>query len=351
MVEKYFLGSFSPDGFKSDFKELTDDENYSVLILKGGAGTGKSSLMKAVSKHFCHKDDVAEFYCSSDPDSLDAVLLKNRKQIIVDGTSPHIFEPNFPAVKDKILNLGEFWNEKALIKNRADIIFTTKEHKKLMERTKRYVKALSSIFTDTYSIGKDAILTEKLDGFVTRFSKKLALKKQPDVPKTSSLQLSALTPQGYFTQTDWLSGYETFILHDNFYAASDAILKKLADIFLQKGYDITLSHNNVFSAPVAEHLLIPKLKIAFLSSTPLTNLNIENAKIINTHRFYDKQFLSARKSRLKLNKKACAELVAEASHTMHNALIVHNQLEKYYISAMNFSKINSATANLISRLS
>lgn len=351
MVEKYFLGSFSPQGFRSDFGKIISQKDYKTIILKGGAGTGKSSLMKAVSKHFCDKDRVLEFYCSSDPNSLDAVVLNDKKQIIVDGTAPHVFDPIFPAVKEKILNLGEFWNEKELLKNKNEIIFTTSEHKKLMERTKRYVLAMSSIFADTYSIASDAILKEKLDGFVERLTKKLALKRKKVTPTLHFRQLSALTPLGYITQTDTLKDYECFVLNDSFFAGGDLILKSLTEVFLSKGYDVVTSYTILFAEPVCEHILVPELKLGFLSSTPLTNLHIENAKIINIHRFYDKAFLSSRKSRLKLNKKACAELVTEASQTMHNALLVHNKLEEYYISAMNFTKMDSLTKEIISDIS
>lgn len=349
MVEKFFLGSFSPQGFKTNFGEIIVEQDYRTIILKGSAGTGKSSLMKAVSKHF-NENNISEFYCSSDPNSLDAVVLKDKKLIIVDGTSPHIFDPSFPAVKDKILNLGDFWDEEKLLQNREEIIHTTKEHKKLMERTQRYVKAVSSILSDTHSIASDAILTEKLDGFVLRLTKKLAIKKRNTTPKAFSRQLSALTPKGYITHTQQLKSFETYILHDNLFAGSDKILKKLSDFFLSKGYDVILSCSNLFSQPIYEHILVPQLGLAFLSSNPLTGLNLSDAKIINTHRFYDKQALAMRKSRLKLNKKACTELVTEAQLTMQNALILHNSLEKYYISAMDFSRVNQATQQIISQL-
>lgn len=350
MVEKFFLGSFSPQGFKTNFGEIIAENDYKTVILKGGAGTGKSSLMKAVSKHFS-ENNVSEFYCSSDPDSLDAVVLKDKKFIIVDGTSPHVFDPVFPGVKEKILNLGNFWNEEKLRKNREEIIRTTLDHKKLMERTARYVKANSSILLDTYSIATDSILTDKLDSFVLRLEKKLAVKKRNATPKTCFRHLSALTPKGYITHTSHLETYETYILHDSLFAGSDKILKKLSDFFLSKGYDVILSSSNLFAQPVYEHLLVPQLNLAFLTSNPLTNLNLANAKIINIHRFYDKQALSLRKSRLKLNKKASSELVLEAKSTMQNALILHNLLEKYYISAMNFEKVNATTERILSHLS
>ncbi|MBE6836483.1 MAG: ATPase [Ruminococcus sp.] len=347
MAEKYFLGSFSPEGFKGNFGEEIKKSDFRTVILKGGAGTGKSSLMKKVSAHFKDKDEVVEFYCSSDPDSLDGVLLKSRKRIIVDGTAPHVFEPTFPGVKEKILNLGDCWDERKLCVSSDKIIEITKEHKKHMERTKRYVKALSSIFSDTYSIGYEGILTQKLNGFVDRLIKKLAIKRSFNHGEISIRQLSALTPQGYKTLTDTLDGYEIYLLKDSYFAGSDIILKALCDIFTSRGKDVYASPLNIFDHTVYEHLLIPEMRLAFISSNPLTALRLDNVKAINVHRFYDKQHLSQRKSRLKLNKKACCDLTLEASRTMKTALKIHDELEKYYILAMDFDKVGTLCKNTI----
>ena len=348
MAEKYFLGSFSPEGFRGSFGEIINQDGYKTIILKGGAGTGKSSLMKKVSKHFQNSDEVAEFYCSSDPNSLDAVLLKKRKRIIVDGTAPHVFDPTFPAVKQKILNLGDFWDEKKLCENTKEIIDTTKEHKKYMERTQRYVRALSSIFTDTYSIAREAVLQNKLHGFVERLIKKLSVKKSLTEGKLYTRQLSALTPQGYLTHTETFDGYETYLLRDSFFAGSDLILKELCEIFISRGKNVFASFSNIFEAPVFEHILIPELKLAFVSSNLLTLLKLDNVRLINVGRFYDKQLLSQRKSRLRLNKKACADLTAEAARTMKTALKVHDEIEKYYISAMDFEAVGKKCDSIIS---
>ena len=65
-------------------------------------GTGKSTLLKKIAKEFCEIDDVCIYYCSSDPNSLDAVILKKAKVIIVDGTAPHTFDPVYPGVSQII---------------------------------------------------------------------------------------------------------------------------------------------------------------------------------------------------------------------------------------------------------
>ena len=54
-------------------------KKYSVS--KGGPAPGKSTIMKEIGEYFIDNgEDVDFLWCSSDPDSLDGVVIKNRKR-------------------------------------------------------------------------------------------------------------------------------------------------------------------------------------------------------------------------------------------------------------------------------
>ncbi len=76
MTQSYFLGSSAGNGFFSCFSQLTPKiEGQYTYIIKGGPGTGKSSLMKKIADEMEKRDIECErIFCSSDPDSLDAVI-------------------------------------------------------------------------------------------------------------------------------------------------------------------------------------------------------------------------------------------------------------------------------------
>lgn len=100
--------------FDNTFNPLCHDR---VFILKGGPGTGKSTIMKGIIKWANGKDIFSEaIYCSSDPMSLDGVILRkgDKSVAILDGTAPHTYDPKFPGVKDEIINLGEGFNNTKL---------------------------------------------------------------------------------------------------------------------------------------------------------------------------------------------------------------------------------------------
>ena len=89
---RYYLGANSPSGFYSLYDQLLDPaEAEELLILKGGAGCGKSTLMGQVAARAEEKGLRVEYIrCSGDPDSLDAIILPDRHAAIVDGTAPHV---------------------------------------------------------------------------------------------------------------------------------------------------------------------------------------------------------------------------------------------------------------------
>ncbi len=70
-----FPGGNTAAGFVGFFESLRGKARRTV-ILKGGPGVGKSTLMGKVGKHYERLGLETDYYhCSGDPDSLDAVAV------------------------------------------------------------------------------------------------------------------------------------------------------------------------------------------------------------------------------------------------------------------------------------
>lgn len=347
MSETYFLGSMTGHGFRSAFDDVIGNEDYFTYILKGGAGTGKSSLMKKVAAEFENSEHVIRYRCSSDPDSLDAVVLTESGVVIVDGTAPHVYDPVIPGVCQKIINLGEYWDTEKLKANKDQIIEAIKSNKSMMDRARRFTAAISNVYSDTYQIGRECLLIKKFNAFITRFKKKLLPKGGHGKGETAYRQLSALTRYGHITFNETLNDYfDIYYINDEYYAATDLLLKSIASEATAKGYDIICCASQLFNNQNLEHILIPELGIALIGSNPMTNLIHEKGKAINMHRFYDKKSTAFKKSRLKLNALTCKSLSNEISNTLDNAKLIHDDIEKYYIDAMDFDKVNCAAEEI-----
>lgn len=345
---RYFLGGASPNGFKTRFGSQIADTNYYTYIIKGGPGTGKSSLMKKLADAF--PDEEKDIYCcSADPDSLDSVVFKKSKVIFVDGTAPHVFDAEHPGAVQTILNLGEYWDMSQLRAHKNEIINTSKDYLQYHLRCKRFIAAMSAVTADTIHITSSALNLDKLDGFISRLSKKLLPKTEECcLGKTEFKQMSAVTPKGYVTFIP--DGCEIYLLNDPYYSGSDIFLRKFAEIITQKGIDVIVSECTLHNSNFFEHIYIPELNLVFISANPINNVVVSGKKIINFARFYDKNTLCEKKARLKFNKKAAEDLMDEAVECLVNAKNVHDKLEQYYISATDFDGVNRLIYKLISQI-
>ncbi len=350
--QEYFLGGSSPSGFRTHFGETIADTAYRTYIIKGGPGTGKSSLMKRLAEAFPDGDKEL-YHCSSDPDSLDAVLFKERKVILVDGTAPHTFDPQYPGAVQQILDLGACWDASALRKNKEEIISVTEEYLRRHASCRRFITALAAVVDDTRHIGRLALNGEKLDGFTARLSAKTLPKKSRvgggnggDAGKISYKQMSALTPYGYMTYLP--KDCTVYLLNDEFYFGSDAFLRRFADIAAAKGYDAEVSVCCLHSAESFEHLVIPELKLAFMTANPINELAVEEKQPINFRRFYDKNAVREKKNRLRFNASAAEELRDEAVKSLVLARAEHDRLEEFYIAAVDFDSVNRIYYSMVS---
>ncbi|MBQ3566355.1 MAG: hypothetical protein IJA12_04170 [Oscillospiraceae bacterium] len=347
-MQEYFLGGSTPTGFRTHFSDVISKDGYYTYILKGGPGTGKSTLMKKVAKHF-RDCNVITYRCSSDINSLDAVVIEDKKIIIVDGTSPHVFDPIYPGVSQEIINLGSFWNKDALQKNGKAVQLLSDENQKCHRTVKRYIKAISSINSDICRHAENSLDRQKLSAYIQRLSKKLIPSKNNIDGRREFNQLSSLTQEKYMT-LPVNEEYSKYFIKDDFFAGGNFFLRKLADTFTENGYDITVSECNMLDAPTYEHLICHKLKLVFITGNFMNGLTPETENVINFTRFYDKELLSSKKQRMNFNKKAVAELISETAECLTTALKIHDKLEKYYINALDFEKLEKMTDDFIKTL-
>lgn len=117
--DAYFAASNSAGGFYSDYSAVFDRARIRRLFaVKGGPGTGKSRFLREVALCGERVGYRCEYiYCSSDPDSLDGIILSRGEDgiALLDATAPHVYEPSRPGFREEIVNLGAFWDAGRLV--------------------------------------------------------------------------------------------------------------------------------------------------------------------------------------------------------------------------------------------
>ena len=347
-MHTYFLGGTSPIGFRTPFGKLISDTDYHTYIIKGGPGSGKSTFMKKIAST-CTDEERDLYLCSSDPDSADAVVLKKSKVIFVDGTAPHVFEPQYPGTVQEILNIGDCWDSETLKSQKNDIIAADTAYSLHHVRCRRYLSAAASVIDDSRAIAESALDTDKLDGFVSRFAKKIIPYKNAVKGKILFRQISAVTPKGYITIP--AEDDDIYLLNDPYSSAADRFLREFSELLSDSGFDCEISECYISGYEFYEHLRIPELNIALISANNINKIQLDDKVPINFMRFYNKDILSEKKLRLKFNLEAADELVSEAVSCLVSAKAAHDKLEEFYTEAVDFSKVNALYEKYTSMLS
>lgn len=355
---KFFLGANTPTGFVSYFNQIGEyKKGWNRFLIKGGPGTGKSSLMQNIVTKF--KDvtnNIEMIYCSSDPSSLDGVIFNDLKISIVDATSPHILEPAFPGAFDEIVSLCECWNECILKDSKNKII-------ELFEQNLFYRKQAANLLLSAYGLIKNNyeiiekfidknIFFEYLNEFVNNelnitFSKN----ENKTIGNEQKRFLSVISLNGstFYNETINEIADKVYVIKDLHGWVSGNILLRIREKLLQNNIDIITCFCSMFSGNKIDHILIPSMKVAFVTSNKYHEFVGDSFKIIDSNIFYN--FVDAHlEKQINYNIKSIESTINMASDFIKEAKSIHDELEKYYIQSMNFKLVDEKTQTIINKI-
>lgn len=344
IFEKYFLGANSAEGFISYFGECYDRfDNWRAYIIKGGPGTGKSSFMKRVAVKAGEKGySVVLCPCSSDPESLDGIIIKEIKTVVLDGTAPHITEPVFAGVCETIVNLGDFWNSDLLRKKADEIIDITLQNKKLHKTASTYIAAAGELIYDNFKISRRYTDIAKTEKFTQKICNSLIPKQNGGHPYEWKRFLGGITPKGIVSYGGRVEKMykNCMVVEDKYGGTASIVMEKVRQIALERGYEIITVKNMFLPSKIIDHILIPKLSLAFVREYEYSKFT-DSHRRIHTRRFCDINEVRKARGRMVFNRRIARELLLGAIDMLAKAKETHDVLEKYYISAMDFERLTA----------
>jgi hypothetical protein len=338
----YFASANTANGFISHFSDIFDSNSLEhIYILKGGPGTGKSTFLRAISKAAKEREyTVEEFICSSDPNSLDGVIIRDISAAIVDGTSPHTFEPLYPGAVENIVNLGTFWDGKKLYNSRTEIMESIKEKKRCFNRAYQFLRAYGEIEGEIYKLGQNALIKEKMKKSIERISKNFLTFKKGNFSESIRL-IESFCCEGIAHLDSFICQSEdVFIIEDTAHTAYE-YLSEIYQEARKKNLAIRVSYSEIFQHKI-NGICFPDLKISFTIGKRNYEKELKNKKYhyINMKRFIDLEEIRQNKQKIRFGKKCSEMLLDGATEALGQSLKLHQNLEKMYIEAMDFIKLN-----------
>lgn len=334
---KYFIGANTSNGFVNYASEIINKLDR-VYIIKGGPGTGKSTLMKKVLENAEMKGYSCELYfCSSDDSSLDGIIVKEASLGIIDGTSPHSIEPTYPGAVEEIINLGQFWDKSVLFEKKDEIRELSDEKKKLFSKVYRNLSVCKELRMERKSISKEFFNYNKARAVCERIIKSIG---DNNGYLLENRQISAFGMNGFSRLSTYEDLAEDCRLISDSRGVNNILCDVLFDTAKQMGVHTWLSRNCFCEV---DAFYFPKSKTAILS-----NCESEKAtRIINTERFINKADVLANKKLLRFLSRTEDALINEAQHTFEEIKKCHFSLENIYSMAMDFNKSGSMYEKII----
>lgn len=349
---QFFLGANSPGGFYSLYDGLMDPaEADRIYILKGGPGCGKSTLLRRVADAAEARGHPVEYIlCSGDPDSLDAVVLPGQRAAVLNGSAPHVAEPRYPGVVETYVNLGDCYDRTGLQKVRPEIIACTDGLGAFRQRTRRCLTAVSELSEDVRELLTTKAVEEKIKKRAHGILRREIRKRDIGLGRVEQRFLSAVTccgPMCLFDTADNLCK-RIYELTDS-YGLANILLTQLLAGATAAGYQ-TIACPSPMAPGRLEHLLIPELSLAFVTSRPEMPYGKRPYRRIRMDAMADQETEKRNRGRLRFSRKVCAALMEEAVDALAETKARQDGLKTLYRPYVDFDRAECMAEEIIAEL-
>ncbi|MGI6453495.1 MAG: PRK06851 family protein [Syntrophomonadaceae bacterium] len=354
----YYPGGNTCLGFFSFYDYIVTPDVIRKIILKGGPGTGKSIFMKKIGEYFLEKGhDIEYHWCSSDNHSLDGVVIGNNKVAIIDGTNPHIVDPRYPGAVDEIINLGQFWNQPLIKENRDNIIQLTNRISRCFRRAYIRLQEAGSAYTEWKTYFEQARQETAVNRNIKAFTQEFLQGSQESLSKPRHLFAGAITPQGAVTRADSLisSDYTLFAVK----GSPGSGIKDLFNYALQQikvlNINVEVLHNPFYPEEI-DIILLPETRSAMIdiSSTVVDYASVlpsrKYKRLLDFDQLIDKPFTDSHAKLVFLARDRFQSGINDAVTFIQKAKSLHDELESYYIPAMDFSQIDNVREEICNQI-
>ena len=337
VINRYFLAANGFTGFRCYFKKLLDNKELNKLyIIKGGSGVGKSTLMRRVSAEISTTGyDVEEILCSSDPTSLDGVLIHGGCGLVllIDGTSPHEYDMKYPIARDTIVDLSKHIDEGLITQKRKEILELIEKKQNHYRFAYKYLHIAGEIYKVISEITKKYLKKDDIKALVNEL-----LKNTESIDgKEKNFLYSAFSRDGITRLSVPGGGGNAYYFNSS--VRTEILFSALIPEIKKHFSDIT-----VYTSPLSEE--IPE---GFLLNGEILFTTRKEASTYNSECYFEKETPTDKETLDGLTK-LYEKLLDMAQDELSSAFLNHSTLEKIYGECMNFEKNDSVYESLIEKI-
>lgn len=354
-TRKFFAGGNTTQGFYSLFHEIIGPHANRVFILKGGPGSGKSTLMRKIGKEL--KDagyGLEEFYCCSDINSLDGIAIPELQVAVIDGTAPHLIDPKYPGCVEEIINLGQHWDQPQIASRKERILELTDANKACYVRAYEYLRAAKELYNGIHQLNSEMMDFNKVNQLIKDLKQELfghLSTRENSLGTVRHLFASALTPQGPVNELHNIMGNfeHQIILKGEPGTGKTLIVENLVQTAVENGLNVEAYHCPIDPDKI-EHFAVPDLGIGVIASYPPHIYEKQDARTINLNDYLDQYQRLKNQDVFLQNSIIFEELLNLVFNQLRKAKELHDDLELNYIQAIDFSQFEQIKQYIITEM-
>ena len=353
-IRKMFPGGNTTQGPYFLFEYMIRPATNRIFIIKGGPGVGKSTFMNTISREMVDRGyDVEHHHCSTDPSSLDGLVIPQLGVALLDGTAPHIYDPSYPGVLDEIINLGEFWDDAVLIPHRNEVQEINKRGNMQFKTAFHILKQSKMAYDQSKWYVEESIDQSKYNR-IQRFLVESVLEDMVPNYQTASearhLFASALTPKGILDFKDTLisKDMKVYSIKGQPGTGVKEMIERVAKAVEEMGL-YTEQYHCPFEPDKLDMLIIPAAQKVVMNSMQPDHSDpkdIEGISYIGQVEEIDlgiciKLDVLAKYEEDRADaEKRSRDLLEKGISHIAKAKAAHGEKEKFYFQAMNYDKVN-----------
>lgn len=347
-VTNFFAGANSGEGFRNLFSEIVElEDTFDFMILKGGPGVGKNTFMREIGRSLEEAGTAVEYlWCSGDPDSLDGVVIPAIRCAVCDGTSPHIMEAKYPAAVDRYVDLGRFYDVTAAKADAEAVKRHTRAYQAAYQRAYRSLKAARQVELGTVAAARRSFDAERMRGRLSGIVQRELRRRGEEPGRTVRRFLGSVTHKGPVWRFDSVETLcpRVYELRDSWELAGES-LEVLHRTAAERGWNSIVCVSPEEPERI-EHLLIPGLGLAFVTSRP----GMEYGKKPYRRIRLDALAEPGERAGLRFRQRMTTALREDGISALKEAKEAHDRLEGVYNPYVDFDGVRTLAALEAGRL-
>lgn len=352
--QAYFAASNSRNGFHSYYEQCFRHKVDRLLYIKGGPGTGKSTLMRRVARYGEARGYRAEYYyCSSDADSLDAVLLYGEQGSVglLDATAPHAMEPTLPGVAEDLIDLGQFWDADVLTARREDVTRLNKEKSDGYRAAYRYLAGAGEISDVLWEAIAPCVDKTRLSRTATRLLKGTA--KGEGRGSVSIGLCDSVGMRGRVRLDTYLRQAARVCLIEDYLDTAYLLTRELGERAAEYGMNMRISYHPILPDHI-DALLLEDSKTVFLvcetEKIEALRAVAPHGRVVSMRRLIEPTIMRKKRENIRQTYRLREALIGGAQDELKKVSKAHFELESIYSAAMDFDAKERYTKALCEKL-